>query len=151
MTQIHKKQASKPLAVPEFVVPTEVGPRDWGEEILLVHAPGKYIGKKLVMKAGAGGGLQRHHLKDESAFVLSGQYEFTYDPGDGTLVKKILGPGDCVRIPSGSTHQGIALTDCVIIEFSTPHFNDRVRVEGEYGLEEGGGLPSTKLDDVETR
>ena len=46
-------------------------------------------------------------------------------------------------ISPGLVHQEEALTNCTIIEASTPHFNDRVRVEQEYGLKKFGGLPST--------
>ena len=35
-----------------------------------------------------------------------------------------------------------------IIEASTPHFNDRVRVEKKYGLEIKDGLPTTQLKNV---
>ena len=42
---------------------------------------------------------------------------------------KILKAGDCFHLPPGFVHQEEALTDCEIIEISTPHFNDRVRVE----------------------
>lgn len=135
-----------------FIEAEQVGMREWGEEILIAHAPGKYIGKRLLIKAGHGGGLQRHHLKDETSYILSGEYEFTYDDGAGNLKAVNLGPGDCVHIPPGAVHQGIAITDCEIIEFSTPHFNDRVRVEEEYGREEpNGGLPTTTIDEVEVR
>ena len=48
----------------------------------------------------------------------------------------------------GLVHQEEALTDCVLIEASTPHFNDRVRVEGKYGVESNGGLPSTTLQEI---
>lgn len=144
--------AQKPAATVRFIEAEDVGPRNWGREILIAHAPGKYIGKMLVQKAGKGGNLQRHHLKDETSYVLSGEYEFTYDPGDGTLVTKILKAGDCVHIPPGAVHRGIAVTDCTIIEFSTPHFNDRVQMEEEYGLlKDVDGLPTTSIDDVETR
>jgi len=36
----------------------------------------------------------------------------------------------------------------VLIEASTPHFNDRVRVEEKYGVESNGGLPSTTLQEI---
>jgi hypothetical protein len=42
----------------------------------------------------------------------------------------------------------VSLSDCVIVEASTPHFNDRVRVEEKYGLPMEGGLPSTKENEV---
>jgi hypothetical protein len=45
-------------------------------------------------------------------------------------------------------HQTEAITDVVYIEASTPHFNDRVRVEDKYGVESTGGLPSTTIDEV---
>jgi hypothetical protein len=49
-------------------------------------------------------------------------------------------------------HQAEAMTDCAYYEVSTPHFNDRVHVEHEYGIEEeAGGLPSTELYEVEMR
>ena len=52
-----------------------------------------------------------------------------YDNGKGKLVKKILKQGDCFHFPPYFVHQEEAITDCEIIEVSTPHFNDRVRVE----------------------
>jgi hypothetical protein len=36
----------------------------------------------------------------------------------------------------------------VLIEASTPHFNDRVRMEEAYGVESSGGLPSTELSEI---
>jgi hypothetical protein len=48
----------------------------------------------------------------------------------------------------GLVHQTEAITDVVYIEASTPHFNDRVRVESDYGLQLEEGLPSTSLEEV---
>ena len=56
--------------------------------------------------------------------------------------------GDCFNFPQGFVHQEEAITNCEIIEASTPHFNDRVRVEKEYGLEKSLGLRSTLKKDV---
>ena len=127
-----------------------VAKREWGEEILIAHAPNKYIGKLLKVNAGHGGGLQFHRLKDESDYLLSGTLKVIYDNG-GELAEDIIEAGQTVRFPNGVIHKTEAITDCVIIEFSTPHFNDRVRVEEEYGLPTGGGLPTTKLEDVITK
>lgn len=55
------------------------------------------------------------------------------------------------HFPPGAVHQEEAVTDCVIIEASTPHFNDRVRVEESYGQIIDGGLQSTTIDEVEER
>jgi mannose-6-phosphate isomerase-like protein (cupin superfamily) len=135
----------------DFFQVHDVGPRNWGREILIAHSPGKYTGKLLLMNAGAKGGLQRHHLKDETSYIYSGEAMLTYDPGDGVLVEKKLVAGESVRFPPGCVHRVEAITDCVIFEASTPHFNDRVRMETAYGLVEPEGLPSTTIDQVETR
>jgi mannose-6-phosphate isomerase-like protein (cupin superfamily) len=139
------------LAVAQFPKP-EWLQRDWGEEIVLVTAPGKYTLKKIFMKAGTKGGLQRHHLKDEAGYITEGRLLIRYDDGTGTLVERSFGPGDHFHFPTGCVHQGEALTDVCYIEASTPHFNDRLHVEHEYGVEkEAGGLPSTKPSEVELR
>lgn len=136
----------------EFLSPTDVGPRAWGREILIAHVSGLYTGKVLLMKAGAKGGLQKHHLKNECAYIYSGELWFDYDSGDGKISRRKMTAGDSVHIPPGAVHREEAITDCVIFEVSTPHFNDRVRMEKEYGEEvPEGGLPSTVIEEVETR
>lgn len=131
-----------------FPVAEDLGHRDWGEETLLALVPGKYSLKKLTLKAGSKGGLQYHHKKEECGYLVQGQLIIRFDEGDGTLCEKILSAGDTFHFPPGAVHQEQALTDCVIIEASTPHFNDRVRVEEKYGLPNSGGLPSTTIDEV---
>ena len=65
---------------------------------------------------------------------------------------RVVRPGDSFHFPAGAVHQSIALTPCAYIEASTPHFNDRVHVEGAYGInEEAGGLPSTHISEIELR
>lgn len=135
-----------------FSKPTDVGPRNWGREILVSHVPGLYTGKVLMMNAGTRGGLQKHQLKNECGYLFSGEMWFDYDAGDGKLTRRKLVPGDSVQIPPGTVHREEAITDCIIFETSTPHFNDRVRMEEQYGEKiPEGGLPSTTIDEVETR
>ena len=126
----------------------DLGPRVWGNETLLALVPKKYSVKRLEIKAGQKGGLQFHRLKDEVAVMISGQLIVRYDDGSGSIKERIVGPGDVVHFPPGLVHQEEAITDCVIIEASTPHFNDRVRMEETYGVETSGGLPSTEVSDI---
>lgn len=136
----------------EFFTPEDVGPRVWGREILVALSPGKYIGKLILMNAGTAGGLQKHHLKDETTYLHSGEAWVDFDPGTGKTERRKIVAGQSVRFPPGAVHRVTAITDCVIFEASTPHFNDRVRVEEQYGetIPEGG-LPTTRMEDVEIR
>ena len=127
-----------------------VGKRDWGEEILLVLSQGKFTMKKLIIKKGFSGGLQFHRKKDEAAYIISGSLLVTYENEEGLLIKKKLEKGEWLHFPNGSIHQETAITDVELLEVSTPHFNDRVRVENQFGLDplDNQGLPSTKEDEI---
>jgi quercetin dioxygenase-like cupin family protein len=140
------------MSVVSFPQPEDVGPRQWGREVLLLLAPEKYTLKRIEMNKGAKGGLQYHHLKDEGGVMLCGRMLVRYDNGAGTLGSRVVSAGDVFHFPPGAVHQAEALTDCSYIEVSTPHFNDRVHVEDKYGIEEeAGGLPSTEPWQVELR
>ncbi len=139
----------RPIA--SFPKSETVGPRDWGEEILLVLAQGKYSMKKLIIKAGKRGGLQYHRKKDEASYIVSGKMILRYENEDGNLVDKEVGPGDWFHFPSGCIHQEIALTDVVRIEVSTPHFNDRVRVENLFNISDTSGLQTTEESEIVTK
>jgi mannose-6-phosphate isomerase-like protein (cupin superfamily) len=140
------------IPVPEFPEPKSLGFREWGHEVQVNHSPGNWVQKLIVMRKGAKGGLQKHHLKDEGGLMTAGRMLVRYDDGTGKLVERTLKVGDAFRFPPGAVHQAEALTNVSYIECSTPHFNDRVHCEHEYGIEkEDGGLPSTKLEDVELR
>ena len=134
-----------------FPTASSVGPRTWGEESLLVLASGKYTLKKLYVKAGSKGGLQYHRQKDEAGFLVSGKLQVTYENEHGILSQSVLSAGDHYHFQTGVVHQEEALEDCVIIEASTPHFNDRVRVEELHGLSAEGGLPTTNENDIELK
>jgi mannose-6-phosphate isomerase len=41
--------------------------------------------------------------------------------------------GDSIRIPPGTVHRMEAVTDVDILEASTPHLDDVVRLEDRYG------------------
>jgi len=141
--------AQKKKKVVLFPKAKDIGYRNWGKEELLVLIPKVISLKKLNITKGKKGGLQYHHRKNECGYLLKGKLLIRYDNGKGILSTKILRSGDCFHFPPGTIHQEEALSNCTIIEASTPHFNDRVRVEKKYGIKNSGGLPSTKLKDVQ--
>ena len=130
-----------------MTIPIErVEPQDqempWGTETIIAHTP-NYLGKLLRYKAGRAGGLQRHAEKDETFYLYRGMAYVDYDRGDGTLTRVLMYPGESFHIPAGAAHRFEAVYDCVVFEVSTPHFNDRIRMESDYGLPDPGGLPTT--------
>ncbi len=133
----------KRIAKVEFPKKKNLGKRDWGSEDLLVLISKVLSLKLLKIKKGKKGGLQYHHKKNECGYLLKGRLKIKYDNGKGKLKSKIIKAGKTFHFPPGAVHQEIALSDCTIIEASTPHFNDRVRVEKKYGLKEFKGLGST--------
>ena len=135
-------------SVPEFPNPESVGPRNWGEEILVSLVPEKFMMKKLYINKGSKGGLQYHRLKDEVHIMIKGKMLIRYDDGKGNLVERILEAGDVAHYPPGAIHQEEALEDCYIVEASTNHFNDRGRCEDLYDVEINEGLPTTQLEDI---
>ena len=134
-----------------FPISESVGKRPWGTEDILAIVPKQFSVKRLKLKAGSKGGLQYHRLKDEVAVLISGTLLIRYDLGNKKLLEKIIEPGEVVHFPPGLVHQEEAITDCEIIEASSPHFNDRVRVEEEYGFGKSEGLPSTELGDIQIK
>ena len=132
----------------KFPKKKNLGKRIWGNEVLLALIPKLLSLKLLIIKKGSKGGLQYHHKKNECGYIISGKLKVTYANKKNKLINKILKKGDVFHFPPGSIHQEQAITKCQIIEASSPHFNDRVRVEKKFGMDSEQGLPSTKKKDV---
>lgn len=111
--------------------------------MILAHTDA-YLGKKLAMKAGTAGGLQYHVEKEETFHLFEGRAEVETTTCDGELVKYPMEEGETYHVPPGAIHRVTAITDCILFEWSTPVFDDRVRVEEDFGETIDGGLPTTK-------
>ena len=132
---------------PLFPKAKSVGKRPWGKEEMLVVIPGVLTLKKLTIKKSRKGVLQYHRLKNECGILLSGKLQVNYFNKKKKIVSRVLRSGQCFHFPPGSIHQEIALEKCLIIEASSPHLNDRVRVEKFFGMNEKG-LPTTQLNEI---
>ena len=136
----------KESPLPRFNHVEETLQRQWGQEFLLEVSSGYYTFKKLVMLKGTKGGLQYHRKKDETAFVVSGKLLVRY-VHNSEIKERFVEEGETLRFPCGCIHQEEAVEDTVIIEASTPFMNDRVRMEGHFGMEVNG-LPTTDIDEI---
>ena len=107
--------------------------KPWGRELLWAQGE-DYVGKLLFVRAGHSLSLQFHRRKDESWYVQSGRAELQLgELGEAVLVREVVGPGACFRFPPGTVHRVTALEDTTIVEVSTPHLDDVVRLEDDYG------------------
>ncbi|MDB4908751.1 MAG: cupin [Gemmatimonadetes bacterium] len=110
-------------------------PKPWGWELIWAHTD-QYVGKVLHINAGESLSVQYHNVKDETVHLLTGQliYWVKLDP-EGELTDQKLEPGDSFRITPGTIHYMEAVTDCDVLEASTPHLDDVVRIKDRYGRE----------------
>jgi mannose-6-phosphate isomerase-like protein (cupin superfamily) len=109
--------------------------KPWGHEVIWAHTP-HYVGKVLHIRAGQALSVQYHEQKDETIYLLSG--EMIYRVGDvsgGELKEISLKVGESFRNEPGTVHQMEAVTDCDVLEASTPHLDDVVRLKDRYGRE----------------
>jgi mannose-6-phosphate isomerase-like protein (cupin superfamily) len=107
--------------------------KPWGHELIWAVAE-QYVGKILFVKAGESLSLQFHNEKDESWYVLQGRAQLELgDAGEAVLNSEVVGTGACFRYRPGTVHRVTALEDTTILEVSTPHLDDVVRLEDRYG------------------
>ena len=107
--------------------------KPWGHELVWAISD-HYAGKLLAVTAGQRLSLQFHREKDESWYLLEGRAELEFAAaGEKTTATEVVTPGAAFRIKPGTVHRITALEDVVMLEVSTPHLDDVVRLEDEYG------------------
>ena len=109
--------------------PTEpkIVDKPWGREIWYAHNE-RYAGKVLEVTRGHLLSLQKHRVKHETLYLLSGEIRLTLDDDVVSWL-----PGMAVEIAPGTVHRMEALEDSVLLEVSTPELDDVVRLEDRYG------------------
>lgn len=105
--------------------------KPWGYELIWARTD-RYVGKILHVKAGHVLSLQYHNFKDETMHVLSGELILRTKPGD-TLLARPFKAGETAHIPPKLIHQIEAVVDSNVLEASTPHLDDLVRLQDRYG------------------
>jgi mannose-6-phosphate isomerase-like protein (cupin superfamily) len=109
--------------------------KPWGWELIWAHTD-LYVGKLLFVRAGHSLSLQFHRVKDESWYVESGRAELELgERGNAVLNREVILPGATFHFTPGTVHRVTALEDTLILEVSTPHLDDVIRLEDAYGRE----------------
>jgi quercetin dioxygenase-like cupin family protein len=102
--------------------------KPWGFEIIWARTD-DYVGKLLHINSGHRLSKQYHKSKEETVYVLEGVL-YNYDKDDKP--QKIY-PGESFHVKPGQIHRFAALESNVkIIEVSTNHLSDVVRLEDDY-------------------
>lgn len=109
--------------------------KPWGHEIIWAHTDG-YLGKILFIRAGEAMSLQFHEVKDETLHLLDGELLLEVGRAPRALQSCDLQAGESIHIRPGLLHQITAVTDCRILEASTPEADDVVRIRDRYGRAE---------------
>lgn len=106
--------------------------KPWGYELHWVPEEAPYMGKIIHINAGARLSLQVHDEKQESWLITSGRGKVQWENEGGELVETELQPRVGYTTSVGQRHRLIGITDCDIVEVSTPEQGTTWRLEDDY-------------------
>lgn len=106
--------------------------KPWGYELHWVPESAPYMGKVLHINGGKRLSLQLHDEKQESWFLLSGTAKVIWDDNAGNLVETNLEQGVGYSTQVGQRHRLVGVTDCDILEVSTPEKGTTWRLEDDF-------------------
>jgi len=106
--------------------------KPWGHEEIFAETA-SYVGKILFIRRGEALSLQYHEVKEETLRILDGAIELELGPDLDHLETHHLGAGAVFHVPPGVLHRMVATSDSHLLEVSTNHLDDVVRLEDRYG------------------
>ena len=106
--------------------------KPWGYELHWVKDDKPYMGKVIHINAGARLSLQIHDKKQESWLIIKGQAKVIWDNNQGELIETELLPSQGFTTEAGQRHRLVGITNCDILEVSTPEIGTTYRLEDDY-------------------
>ncbi|GAC1500518.1 MAG: hypothetical protein NVS1B10_04170 [Candidatus Saccharimonadales bacterium] len=106
--------------------------KPWGYELHWVSPDAPYMGKIIHINAGARLSLQIHDEKQESWLLVSGQAAVIWENDSGELIQTELQPQHGYSTKIGQRHRLVGLTDCDVVEVSTPEKGTTWRLDDDY-------------------
>ncbi len=105
--------------------------KPWGYEEIWAETD-DYVGKRMLIRAGHRMSLQYHKVKEETIYVVSG-FLLLWE-SQNEMEYRILKEGETYHVKPNQIHRfGADLTgDVVLIEVSTNHLQDVVRLADDY-------------------
>lgn len=105
--------------------------KPWGYEDIWAKTD-HYVGKILLIEEGKRISYQYHQKKEETILVLEGLLEVEFEK-EGNRQKIRLNPGESFHNPPGQKHRFIGIKKTKLAEVSTPHLDDVIRLEDDFG------------------
>jgi mannose-6-phosphate isomerase-like protein (cupin superfamily) len=106
--------------------------KPWGYELHWVPEGMPYMGKVLHIEAGKRLSLQAHDTKQESYWLVNGECNLVIENTKGELETIKLEKGKGYTTMIGQRHRHQAVTDCDVLEVSTPEMGLTWRLEDDY-------------------
>lgn len=106
--------------------------KPWGHELHWTPDNLPYMGKVIHVNEGARLSLQVHDKKQESWFMLNGRGKVIWENDKGDLIETELEEGKGYSCALGQRHRLAGITDCDILEVSTPEVGTTFRLEDDY-------------------
>lgn len=106
--------------------------KPWGYEIHWVPEGLPYMGKIEHLNAGKRWSMQIHDQKQETWMILNGRAKMIWENNQGEMIETELEPGKGYTCQIGQKHRCQAITDCDILEASTPEIGNTYRLEDDY-------------------
>lgn len=113
--------------------------KPWGYELWLNGQHPLYALKSIFIKAGTKTSLQYHNFKQETNVLFKGTAKLHYKQTDvandfvrqSDLATTLLEPVSSVDIVPRTLHRIEALSDILLLEASTPHLDDVIRIQDD--------------------
>ena len=106
--------------------------KPWGYELILTPSESPVTGKILHLKAGARFSYQYHEQKQETVVLIFGQAKLIFEDESGKLQEVEMESQKGYFIKPYVKHRCQAISDCDIMEASTPEVGKTVRLEDDY-------------------
>jgi len=106
--------------------------KPWGYELHWVREGAPYMGKLMHVNEGGSLSLQVHDHKQESYFMMTGRAKLVWENNKGEMIETEMQPGYGYQTSVGQKHRIESITDCDVIEASTPEEGTTWRLDDKY-------------------
>lgn len=129
LNQLLSKIDKSRFVVAPFVKRVE---KPWGYELHWAPEELPYMGKIMHINAGKRLSLQIHDKKLETQLLINGECNLIHEDSTGKLITTNMEKGKGYTAMIGQKHRLSAVTDCDVVEVSTPEIGDTFRLEDDY-------------------